>query len=165
MPESIALSKMHSDNISYKTGKFLRFLVELRKPKKILEIGTGTGYSTKWLASKNDKVVTIEKDKKRIKVAKKRLSKYKNIEILEGDAVEILKKLKKRFDFVFIDARKREYITYIKLVKLNKNALVVADNVISHKEKVRDYLRYVRKNFKSVLVPIGKGLEVSLCCT
>lgn len=155
---------MLSDSISYETGKFLRMLVEIRKPKRVLEIGTGTGYSTLWLSAKN-KITTIEIDKKRIKVARKRLSKHKNIKIIEGDAVEILKNLRERFDFVFIDARKREYIKYIKLVRLNKNALIVADNAISHKEKVKDYLAYVRKNFKSFLIPIGKGLEVSLCST
>ena len=84
--------------------------------------------------------------------------------IKTGSALEILKKLNKRFDIVFIDGKKREYLAYLKLIlkKLNKNCLIVAHNTISHKEKMQDYLQFVKKRFISTTLPFDKGLEISI---
>ena len=100
-------------------------------------------------------------DKEKIKLAKKNFEKFNNIEILEGEAIEILKNLKGKFDFVFIDATKKEYIKYLELIKdkLNKDAVVIADNIISH--KIKDYSLKAKEMFKSKTLNIGTGIEVS----
>ena len=144
-------------------GEFLNILVSLKKPKKILEIGTSNGYSTIWLGKDGNEIITIEKDKNKINLAKANFEAcgLKNIRIIEGDALGVLGKLKEKFDFVFIDAIKKDYLNYFKKIKLEKNAIVVADNIISHADKVNEYLEYMRKNHKSFLFKIGNGMEVS----
>ena len=158
-------------NINKDVGKLFTILIQLSKAKNILEIGTGVGYSTIWLsvaARKNrGKVLTIERNSVHAEVAGEyfRKADLKNIDILNGDALVLLQNLDEKFDFVFIDAAKEEYIGYIKAIhaKLMKPSLIVADNAISHVEALSDYLNYVRtdKNISSVLIPIRAGLEVS----
>ena len=153
------------DNISKETGNFLFSLIKNMKCKNILEIGTGTGFSTKFLAKSNGNVITIEISKNRYEKARENLKEFKNIKLIKGDALKVLPKIKNKFDFVFIDASKNNYLNFLRLIEKNKlmkkNCIIVADNVISHEEKVIDYLDYTRKNYKSKLVNIGKGLEVS----
>ena len=149
-------------NVPKETGELLNLLVKIKKPKKILEIGMSNGYSTIWLAEPGFPVVSIEADPKKIIPAKENFKKanLKNIKILHGFALDVLKSLKEKFDFVFIDATKKEYLSYFKLLKLNKNAIVVADNIISH--NILDYHNYVNKNYKSHLIKIGSGVEVTI---
>ena len=83
-----------------------------------------------------------------------------------GDAKEVIPTLKGTFDLIFIDAEKREYIDYMRLVekKIQKGSLVVADNVVIFAEEVKDYLEYVRSSgkYRSKFIPVGAdGLEVS----
>lgn len=149
-------------NIPRETGELLNLLVKIKKPKKILEIGMSNGYSTIWLAEPGFQVFSIEADPKKIILAKENFKKagLKNIKILQGFALDILKNLKEKFDFVFIDATKKEYLDYFRLLKLNKNALVVADNIISH--NIKDYHDYVNNKYKSHLIKIGSGVEVTI---
>ncbi len=147
------------DSISEETGKLLAILVMLKKPGSVLEIGTGYGYSTGRLAGA-PYVLTIEKDSCRAETARKGLP--SNINVVHGDALDVLKTLKTGFDLVFIDARKSEYLLYLKLIRLNENALIIADNVISHRERLKDYIAYVKSRFMSVTLPIGKGIELSV---
>jgi len=157
--------------ISGQTGKLLERLIILTKSKSILEIGTGEGYSTSFLAKAakqtKGKIITIEQDKGSAEKALKNLKQVKLSEFVEiktGDALEILKKLNKKFDFVFIDGKKRDYLNYLKSLnkKLNKNCMVIAHNVISHKDKVPDYLKFVKKKFCSYTLPFDKGIEISI---
>lgn len=157
--------------IKKETGQLLNRLIKLTNSKSILEIGTGNGYSTSFLAeaakATNGKVITIEIDKENAEKALKNLKKVKLdkfVEIKIGNAFEILKKLNKKFDFVFIDAYKSIYLPSLKLIlkKLNKNCIITAHNVISHKEKLKDYLDYVKKNFCSYTWPPDRGLEISI---
>ena len=159
-------------NIPAETGKFFYNLVLISKAKNILEIGASNGYSTIWLAEaakqNNGKVTTIEISENKIKMAKENFNraKLKNIKIIHGDALKEIPKLKEKFDFMFIDAIKRDYIKYLKLngKNLKKNSIIVADNAIIFKEKMKHYLNYLQnnKNYSSVLVPIGTGVEFSL---
>lgn len=159
-------------NIPAETGKFFYNLVLISKSKNILEIGTSNGYSTIWLAeaAKQNKgrVLTIEISENKIKMAKENFNraKLKNIKIIQGDAIKEIPKLKEKFDFMFIDAIKSDYIKYLKLNEKNlkKNSIIVADNAIIFKDKMQDYLNYMEKNknYSSVLVPIGTGVEFSL---
>ncbi len=119
-------------------GKFLEIISNIKKPEYILEIGTFTGYSTICLArglSENGKIYTIEINDELQEIHEKyfNLSGLKNkIVPLYGDAKEIISKLNINFDLIFIDGSKREYPLYYKLVfpKLNKNGLIIADNVL-----------------------------------
>jgi len=159
-------------NIPAATGKFFYNLVLISKAKNILEIGTSNGYSTIWLAEaskqNNGKVTTIEISEKKVNMAKENFKrvKLKNIKIIQGDALKEIPKLKEKYDFMFIDAIKKDYIKYLKLNEKNmkKGSIIVADNAIIFKEKMKHYLNYLKndKNYSSVLVPIGTGVEFSL---
>ncbi|MFH1591942.1 MAG: O-methyltransferase [Candidatus Woesearchaeota archaeon] len=152
----------HMFNIPKEAGEFLNLLVKIKKPKNILEVGTSNGYSTIWLGLDGDKIVTIEKNPEKLKLAKENFKKagLKNTKVIEGDALEILHKLNEKFDFVFIDAIKKDYLNYFKLIKFNKGAIVVADNILTH--NLKEYCDFVREKYKSCLVKIGNGVEVTI---
>ncbi|MBI2130579.1 O-methyltransferase [Candidatus Woesearchaeota archaeon] len=156
--------------IPLETGNFLHILVSSARPKNILEVGTCIGYSAIWLAEAagqhGGKVTTIEIDGNNAKIAIEnfRNAKLDNITIINGDALKEIPKLNEKFDFLFIDAVKKDYINYFRLMenKLAENAIIVADNAVIFKDKMVDYLEYVRKKYRSVLVPIGTGVEMTI---
>ncbi len=154
-------------NIREQTAKFLYSFIKAKVPKNILEIGTSNGYSTFWLslAADNAIVDTIEADEYRFELAKKNLKSRKNIIQHFDFAEDIIPKLNKKFDFVFIDAEKINYQSYLKLLldKLSDNAVIIADNIVSHKESVTEYLDFLKQNpyFESFLLEIDYGLEIS----
>ena len=157
--------------ISEQTGKLLEKLIILTNSKSILEIGTGDGYSTLFLAKaskkNNGSVITIEPEKESAARASNNIKKAKLsniVEIKTDNSLNILDKLNKKFDFVFIDGKKRDYLNYLKAIskKLNKNCMIVAHNVISHKEKVQDYLNFVKKKYSSYTLGFDKGIEISI---
>ena len=169
--------------ITRDTGIFYNMLLKVQKPKKILEIGTSFGYSTLWFAdamNKNSKIITIEKNPRKIKFAKNNFRKAgvsNMIEIKEGIARDVLIQLDKskksktqdRFDFIFIDADKEGYPFYfdICLPMLKEGGIIAADNIIfprRFKKYIKKYLRHINevKNVQSVTVPIGNGQEISL---
>jgi len=148
------------------SAKLLYLLAKIKKVKNALEIGTGIGYSTMYLSLSCKKVVSIDKDERNLDIARKLINKnnLKNIKIIEGDVLIEIPKLKDKFDLLFIDGTKGEYLKYLKLAlpKLNKNALIIADNTVSHKEKMKDFLDYVNKNFESIELNIGSGMSLSV---
>ncbi|MBW2963487.1 class I SAM-dependent methyltransferase, partial [Candidatus Woesearchaeota archaeon] len=130
------------------------------------ELGTSNGYSTIWMASAGVEVVSMEVWEERIAEAKKNFEKAGvDVKIIEGDMRENIPKLEGKFDFVFIDTKKREYLNCLKLLKgkLANKAVVVAHNVINRKEKLQEYLNFVKANFESVTIPSSEeGIEVTL---
>ena len=146
------------------SGKILSLLTTLKNPKTILELGTGSGYSTLHLNTENSKIYTIERDPRKIEIAKKYLKKFKNIIILEGEINKILKTWNKKIDFLFIDADKRNYLNYLKTLEpyLNKDAIIIADNTVSHKNKLQDYINYTKNHYKSFHLKIDNGLMISI---
>lgn len=157
-------------------GKIIGDIIKKYKPKRILEIGTLHGYSAilmaSFLLSVNDDeddgndgndntvkeiiVTCLEIDKNLVNIAKKNIEKAglsDRIEVITGDALEIIPKLKNhyRFDIIFIDAVKNQYLKYLKLVEesdlMNKEvAVVIADNVLIYENEMKDYLEYVRNS-------------------
>ena len=119
-------------------GRFLSLISKLIRPKKILEIGTFTGYSALCLAEGLDKegiLHTIDENEELIDFQKKYFDKspYKNKIIQHlGKAESLVKKMDGNFDLIFIDADKTNYLNYYKTLvpKLNKNGLIIADNVL-----------------------------------
>lgn len=159
-------------NISRETGQFLYKLVLEKTPKVMMEIGASNGYSTIWLAMAarhlDAKFYTFEfvPDKVRDLVHNLQLAKLiQYVNIIPDDANKRLKHWTEKLDFVFLDGRKNEYLPQLKLLEphLNEGAMVVADNVISHKHVLEDYLYYVENGnkYKSELKDIGTGLELS----
>jgi predicted O-methyltransferase YrrM len=152
-------------NIVPEDGQLLHLLIKLSGAQRVLELGTSNGYSTIWLAETGAEVVTMEKWPERIEEAKKNFEKAGvKVQIVEGDMLENIPKLEGKFDFVFIDGKKSEYLDCFKLLKgkLTEKAVVTAHNVINRKELLKDYLDFVKDNFESVTIPIGKGTEVTL---
>ena len=135
-------------------GRFLGELVKKYRPKKILEIGTLVGYSAIIMASNlggTGRIVSLEANYDSAKLANrniKRVGLENRINIIIGKALKIIPELKEGFDFVFIDAEKKEYLKYLRAVEplLSKKAVVVADNIGKFSKDVEDYLRYVRNS-------------------
>lgn len=130
------------------------------KPGRILEVGTLFGYSAIAMARllpDDGKVTTMEMDQKSAQIARTNIGRAglsKKVEVILGDALEAIPKLKgKKFDMVFLDATKEEYLGYLKLAEKNLKigGVVVADNAGIFEREMRDYLEYVRKsgNYRS----------------
>lgn len=170
-------------------GQFLRWLVALRQPRRVLEIGTAIGYSTLWLAQslpQDGIIVTIEKDQDRLERARRHLQTagvLGRVELLLGDAGEILSHLQEQepFDLVFLDGPKGQYPRYLKLIEnLTKpGALLVADNLFLHglatgqedpirygtmAKRLQEYARLVTEIpcWDTQFVPLGDGFALSL---
>lgn len=161
-------------NISRKTGNFLNMLIRMNRSKNVLEIGTSNGYSGLWLldALKDTKghLTTVEYYEKRQSIA---IDNYKKCGFegmyttIVGDACETIEKFDDtiKFDFIFIDANKREYVKYFELIKphLLPHSIITADNVNSHREKVQPFLDSIMSddNFQTEILDLPGGLSVS----
>jgi predicted O-methyltransferase YrrM len=139
-------------SVPSKSAKVLEVMVAFLGSKTILEIGTSAGYSTLHLSAgtkiNNGKVYTIELLKTKIDLAKENFkdAKVDNIELLEGEALKILKRWNYgKIDFVFLDADKKNYGKYLKLLLplMKKNSIIVADNVNDYGYMMEDYLKNV----------------------
>lgn len=155
------------------SAELLKLLVLTKKPNKVLELGTSAGYSTLWMASAlrehNGKIFTIDADPRKIELAKKffvaaGLDEY--IEQIQGKGTDILEKWQEQIDFVFLDADKQNYYSYIKQLEphLATGALVIADNAKNFADLMADYLEYVSSSEKyySKLLDIDNGLMLSV---
>jgi predicted O-methyltransferase YrrM len=138
-------------------AKLISNIVKKHKPKKILENGTLYGYSAILMANLLDDdpedklgaVVTIEINKTVAEIAKKNIEDaglLRKVDIIVGDALEVIPKLGGKFDLLFIDATKEEYLSYLKGAEkyLVKGAVVLADNVGIFEKQMLNYLEYVR---------------------
>jgi len=150
------------------TGAFLKWLIQLSKPKYVLEIGTGIGYSTLWMAEPlshfDGTINTIEIFSPKIELARENFakSKLKNIELLQGDAMIITQNYPKPVNLLFLDADKENYLCYLKNLEHNftDGAIIVADNAVDCDYMMDDFLDYVEnsKNYQSVILNLDKGL-------
>ena len=154
-------------------GQVLVKVIRDSKPKRILEIGTLIGYSAILMAKElpaDACLTTIEIHAGEAKLARENIEKAKllpKIDVIVGDALEIIPKLTGKFDVVFIDAAKEEYYDYLKLIekKLHKGSVVVADNAGIFADQMKKYLEYVRTSgrYTSEYKSFGEdGVEVSV---
>ncbi|HXX86913.1 MAG TPA: O-methyltransferase [Candidatus Acidoferrum sp.] len=159
--------------IGPRRGKVLVEAIRKAKPKRVLEVGTLIGYSAILMAKELESeahLITIEIHASEAKKARENIKRAKvqpSIDVLVGDAVEIIPTLTGKFDMVFIDAEKTEYMEYLRLLerKLHEGSIIVADNAGTFADEMRPYLDYVRTSgkYSSKYVPIGEdGLEVSV---
>lgn len=153
-------------------GRVLVDVVKQHKPKNILEVGTLVGYSAILMSQylpKSSRITTIEINPQIAEIAAKNFKKAgveKLIELKIGNAIGVIPTLINKFDLLFLDAAKEEYLQYLKLAepKLEKDAIVVADNVGMFENAMKDYLDYVRNSpqFKSKTIDFGfDAVEVS----
>jgi predicted O-methyltransferase YrrM len=159
-------------NITPDTGRLLWILLQASRATRILEVGTSNGYSTIWLADavrgRAGRVTTLEKNPEKARLARQNLARaglLDHVELREGIAAETLATLPGPFDFVFLDADRPSYRLYLDLAlpRLAPGGLLVADNVVSHADELREYLERVKSHpdLFSVTVPVGKGEEIS----
>lgn len=167
---------------------FLKLLLSLKKPARILEVGTAVGFSAILMAEYNPvkcHITTIENYEKRIPIAREnfiRAGKEDAITLIPGDAAEVLKTLTEPFDFIFMDAAKGQYIHFMPdiLRLLGRDGVLVSDNVLQdgdiiesrfvvtrrnrtiHK-RMRDYLYELthHEELVTAVLPIGDGITVS----
>lgn len=180
-------SKNNVPILSWQSADFIEQLILLNKPKKVLEIGTAIGYTTIRIArnlKKDSKIHTIEISKDNIPIAKENIKKSgvsKKIKLIEGDALQIIPTLKRKYDLIFLDADKIDYINLFSFSMkiLKKKGLIIVDNVLwqgfSASEKVPEkYMastEHIRKfneifmnlpDLISTIIPIGDGLGLGI---
>ena len=179
----------HIPIIMDETLETIKKELETFTPNRILEIGTAVGYSAICFSeflSEGGKIDTIERDEERVKEAKENIKKAKvenKINILQGDAVEILPTLNEKYDMIFIDASKGKYPFFLKesMRMLSPNGIIFADNVLykgyvlsdynKHKQRtavrnLREFLKELNelqesKKYEVKVLEVGDGLAIA----
>ena len=166
---------------------FLKVLLAIHRPLRVLEVGTAVGFSALLFCEygpENMQVTTIEKYEKRIPIARenfRRAGRENQITLLEGDAADILKELQEPYDLIFMDAAKGQYIHFLddvlRLMKpgrISDNVLQGGDIIESHYaverrnrtiyKRMREYLYELKHNDKLLtsVIPLGDGVTVSV---
>ena len=169
--------------------QFLKLLLAMKRPMRILEVGTAVGFSAILMAEYDPvpcEITTIENYEKRIPIAKEnfiRAGKEKQIMLLEGDAAQILPTLTETYDFIFMDAAKGQYIHYMpEAVRLlSDGGILMSDNVLQDGDiiesrfaverrnrtihsRMRDYLYELKHSdvLETSIIPLGDGVALSI---
>ena len=162
--------------VSYDSAKFISILATSKKAKMMVEVGTGVGYSTLWLgyaaSLTGGKVITCEIEEAKAEQARANLAEAglaDVVEVLSGDAREVLRHRDEPVDLLFIDGDSGQYETYFDVVykRMGVGSMIIADDVVENDSELSDYVTYVQNhpNLESVTVPVGEGLEVSVKTT
>ncbi len=169
--------KMLSNGIQ---AHFLITISKMLQPKRILEIGTFTGFSAICLTQgmqANGLLTTIEKNTKHVKIAQDFFTKYKysNIQLIQGNAVEIIEKIDEKFDLIYIDADKSMYKNYYELLlpRLSENGWMLIDNTLWKglvtgapqepiTQSIQEFNEYLKlqTNIWHCILPIRDGISV-----
>jgi predicted O-methyltransferase YrrM len=173
--------------LDWQSASFLETLILIANPKRVLEIGTAIAYSSIRIARclrKKGVVHTIEKSDDNIALAKDYIKKSgvaDKIKLLKGNADDLMPKLEKKYDFIFLDADKNEYFKLLKLSVplLKKGGVILVDNLLWHgyaaAEKVppkfktsTEYIRNFNQEFmnhpelKTTIISVGDGLGIGI---
>ena len=175
--------------IRRETRELLRILLQMKKPEKILEVGAAIGFSSVFMGENtpsSTKITTIENYPPRIARAKANIAMAgmeERITLLEGDAADWLKKLDDRYDFIFMDAAKGQYIHFLPdvLRLLPKDGVLISDNVLQDGDifesrygirrrnhtihsRMREYLFALTHNdtLDTVILETGDGMTISV---
>ena len=173
--------------LSWQSAEFLEQLVILKNPRRVLELGTAIAYSTIRIARqlKGKSVIhSIEKSSNNISVAKDFIAKSglsTKIKLLEGDAVNVMPQLKKKYDIIFLDADKEDYkrLFDYSLVLLRKSGLLVVDNLLWHgyaastrvPVQYKESTNHIREfnllfmnqpNLRTTIIPVGDGIGLGV---
>lgn len=173
--------------IQKEAGKFLELMVNMIKPKKILELGTAIGYSAILMHEASNgqaNITTIERSEEMIELSKKNIKSLDledHIKILQGDCLEVLEKLDDEYDMIFMDAGKGHYNHFLPhcLRLLKQDGVIIADNVlfrgmvasdelvkrrkITIVKRMRNYLEMVSEDETLItsVIPMGDGIAVT----
>ena len=160
--------------VSEEDGRFMRLMIATSGAKRALEIGGASGYSAIWigmgLRATGGRLVTIEYDPVRAKelaenVRRAGLSDI--VQVVSGDAFEQIPKIPGTFDFVFLDAWKKDYKRFFEMVypRLDPRGLFLAHNVVNKRNEMGDFLDVVLKHpalWTTIVSPSGEGMSVSM---
>jgi len=190
--EEIYTNKGGPPAIPPETARLLAVLLKIKKPKEALEIGASFGFSaclTMFYMEKSGKLTTIERNANLFQTARANFIKMgfeNSIELIEGDAANILPDLckqQKRYDFIFMDAAKGQYVNFLPycMQLLNSGGILAADNIFSRgfvtndretipkrqrttHDRMREFLRQISNTEKlqTSIVPIGDGLVIAV---
>ena len=163
-------------NLEPDTARFLYILLRSSRRRRILEIGTSNGYSTIWLAwaasATGGHVVSIDRDAHKQVLAEANLLRAELREVVDlvcGDATQVVADLPGPFDCVFFDADRYSAPAQLNLLlpKLTPGALLLADNALSHPGEIAAYLQALEflPDVDRVVLPIGKGLSLAYLST
>jgi predicted O-methyltransferase YrrM len=168
---------------------FLKVFLAMKRPARILEVGTAVGFSAILMAEYNPgacEIITIENYEKRIPIARenfKRAGKESVITLLTGDAKEVLPTIEEPFDFIFMDAAKGQYIHFLPEVLrlLKSGGTLISDNVLQDGDIIQSRFAVTRRNrtihkrmreylytlthheeLTTAVLPIGDGITVSV---
>ena len=159
--------------VSEEDGKFLRLLIASTGRKRALEIGGASGYSAIWMAqglrATGGKLVSIEYDPVRARELAdniKRAGLTDVVQVVAGDAFTEIPKLQGTFDFVFLDAWKRDYKKFLEMMvpRLDKGGLFTAHNVVNKRSEMGDFLDAIQRNpslWTAIVSPSGEGISLS----
>jgi len=167
--------------------EFIEQLIKISNPKRVLELGTAIAYTTIRIARDlkgKSEIHTIEKSPENIAKAKYFLSKsgiLKKVKLLEGEAANIMPQLKKKYDFIFLDADKEDYkkLFDYSMVLLKRGGVIVIDNLLWHgytasgrvPQNYKISTRHIRlfnqvfmkqPNLHSAILPIGDGIGLGV---
>ena len=160
--------------VSEEDGRFLRVMVASSGAKHALEIGGASGYSAIWigmgLRDTGGRLVTIEYDPGRAKELTENIRRAglsDIVQVVSGDAFQQIPKIPGTFDFVFLDAWKKDYKRFFDLVlpRLDKGGLFLAHNVVNKRSEMGDFLDAIQKQptlWTTIVSPSGEGMSVSL---
>lgn len=146
----------------------LRILIAGAKARRGIEVGVASGFGAVNMGiafeRNGGQLYSLEIDPKFVRQARENVAAVgleKTVTVVEGDALKTLPELKGEFDFIFIDAVKKDYLKYLKLIepKLKKGAVVVGDNVIKSEKAMRDFLEYVQTSPDYETVIIRASME------
>lgn len=168
---------------------FLKVLLMIKKPMRLLEVGAAVGFSSILMSEympEGGHITTIENYDKRIPVARanfKRAGKEDKIDLIEGDALEVMRGLEGPYDLIFMDAAKGQYIHYLPEVMrlLKADGVLVSDNVLQEGDiiesrfaverrnrtihsRMREYLYELKHNdqLQTSIIPLGDGVALSV---
>jgi len=159
--------------ISEEDGRFLRLLIASSGRKRALEIGGASGYSAIWMAqglrATGGKLVSIEYDPVRARELAdniKRAGMTDVVQVIAGDAFAEIPRLPGTFDFVFLDAWKRDYKKFLDLVypRLDKGGLFTAHNVVNKRGEMGDFLDAIERNpavWTAIVSPASEGISLT----
>lgn len=175
--------------IRKETQSFLKVLLMMKKPLRILEVGTAVGFSAILMSEympEDGHITTIENYEKRIPIAQenfKRAGYEDKITLIQGDALEVMKELEGPYDFIFMDAAKGQYIHYLPeaLRLLEKGGVLMSDNVLQDGDiiesrfaverrnrtihsRMREYLYELKhhEQLQTSILPLGDGVALSI---
>ena len=159
-------------NISRATAEFLYLSIIEHNAQNVLEVGTSNGYSGLWLSKAlkktGGKLTTIEYYPKRQDIAIENFTKCGTIDVVTthiGSACQVINNFPDdmKFDFIFVDANKKESIDYFNLIHphLVKGGIYTCDNVLSHEEKVRPFIEAINAHpdYENVILNLPAGLS------